>query len=236
MKTLVIPDVHLKPWMFERASELMKENQISQAVCLMDIPDDWEQQFNLDLYAQTFDAALAFAAGHGNTLWCYGNHDLCYLWDRRESGYSPMAQLTVCEKLRKLRESLPDDTQLAYIHRIDNVLFSHGGLDDWFVKQYVPSKYYNNVDAVIGAVNELGARELWTNRSPIWLRPQIEGIKLYKPRKMKQVVGHTPMEKITKVNNLISCDVFSTYRDGTPIGTQELLIVDTVTGEYRGVK
>ena len=44
MKTLVIPDVHLKPWMFERASELMKDNQISQAVCLMDIPDDWEQQ------------------------------------------------------------------------------------------------------------------------------------------------------------------------------------------------
>ena len=28
MKVLVIPDIHLKPWMFRRASELMKENLV----------------------------------------------------------------------------------------------------------------------------------------------------------------------------------------------------------------
>ena len=49
MNVLVIPDVHLKPWMFERA------------VCLMDIPDDWNQEYNLELYWDTFDAAVAFA-------------------------------------------------------------------------------------------------------------------------------------------------------------------------------
>ena len=53
MKVLVIPDVHLKPWMFQRASELMKEIKADRAVCLMDIADDWRQQFNLDLYIQT---------------------------------------------------------------------------------------------------------------------------------------------------------------------------------------
>ena len=221
MKTLVIPDVHLKPWMFQRASELMKENQITQAVCLMDIPDDWNQQFNLDLYVQTFDAAFSFADEHKNTLWCYGNHDLCYLWDQRESGYSPMAQLTVCEKLRKLRESLPNDNQLAYIHRIDNVLFSHGGLSDSFVKQFVPSKFYNDIDSVVKKVNELGARELWTDNSPIWCRPQYGEKRMYKPRKLMQVVGHTPMKKITKQRNVISCDVFSTYSNGETIGRQE---------------
>ena len=52
MKALVIPDVHLKPWMFERAMELMKERVADQAVCLMDIPDDWGQESNLDLYIQ----------------------------------------------------------------------------------------------------------------------------------------------------------------------------------------
>ena len=46
MKVLVIPDVHLKPWMFQRASELMKEIKPDRAVCLMDIADDWRQQFN----------------------------------------------------------------------------------------------------------------------------------------------------------------------------------------------
>ena len=47
-----------------------------------------------------------------------------------------------------------------------------------------------------------------------------------------QVVGHTPMETITKKKNVISCDVFSTYRDGKPIGTEEFLLLDTITWDY----
>ena len=100
MKVLVIPDVHLKPWMFQRASELMKETESDRAVCLMDIADDWRQQFNLDLYIQTYEAAIDFAKEYPDTLWCYGNHDVCYLWNQRETGYSKIAPWTVCEKLR----------------------------------------------------------------------------------------------------------------------------------------
>ena len=81
MKVLVIPDVHLKPWMFQRASELMKEIKADREVCLMDIADDWRKQFNLDLYVQTYDATIAFAKEYPETLWCYGNHDICYLWN-----------------------------------------------------------------------------------------------------------------------------------------------------------
>ena len=92
MKVLIIPDVHLKPWIFSRASELIKEKAADLAICLMDIPDDWNQQFNIDLYIQTFDAAIAFAKEHPETLWCYGNHDVCYLWNQRETGYSAIAQ------------------------------------------------------------------------------------------------------------------------------------------------
>ena len=54
MKVQVIPDVHLKPWMFERAAGMMKTGTADKAVCLMDIPDEWNQQLNLDLYMQTF--------------------------------------------------------------------------------------------------------------------------------------------------------------------------------------
>lgn len=61
MKVLVIPDVHLKSWMFERAEEIMKKGMAERAVCLMDIPDDWNQEYNLELYRDTFDAAIAFA-------------------------------------------------------------------------------------------------------------------------------------------------------------------------------
>ena len=236
MKVLIIPDVHLKPWIFSRASDLMKEKAADQAVCLMDIPDDWNQQFNIDLYIQTFDSAIAFAKAFPDTLWCYGNHDVCYPWNQRETGYSAIAQWTVCEKLRVLQETLLDDRQLQYLHRVDNVLFSHGGLADEFVRRYVPARLYNDVDAVVNAVNDLAPDMIWQDLSPIWFRPQNHTGRMYKPRKILQVVGHTPVEQIEKSGNVISCDVFSTYRDGSPIGTQEFLLLDTESWEYRGIK
>ena len=42
MKILVIPDVHLKPQMFKQATALMHQGIADRAVCLMDIPDDWD--------------------------------------------------------------------------------------------------------------------------------------------------------------------------------------------------
>lgn len=233
MKVLVIPDVHLKPWMFDRASEIIKEKNIDRAVCLMDIADDWMQQYNLDIYMETYERTINFAREFPETLWCYGNHDVCYQWNMRETGYSPIAAYTVNEKLRKLRESLPEDSQIGFIHRIDNVLFMHGGLSDYFVKAYVPAKYYNDVDKVIEIINGFSYPELWNDISPLWCRPQYDGVRLYKPRKLLQVVGHTPVKEITRMGNLISCDVFSTDRDRKPIGTQEFLVIDTETWEYK---
>ena len=37
MKVLVIPDVHLKPWMFRSADRLMEKNIVDRVVCLMDL-------------------------------------------------------------------------------------------------------------------------------------------------------------------------------------------------------
>ena len=236
MKVLVIPDVHLKPCIFDRASELMKNNAADLAVCLMDIADDWRQQFNLDLYIQTYDAAIRFAVDFPGTLWCYGNHDVCYLWNQRETGYSKIAPWTVCEKLRVLRESLPDEKQLTFIHRIDNVLFSHGGLAEAFVRRYVPSEQRDDVDAVVSMINGFGLGEMWEDLSPIWYRPQYHAGRMYKSRELLQVVGHTPVEAIAKSGSLISCDVFSTYRDGTPIGTQEFPVIDTLTWDCSGIR
>ena len=236
MKVLVIPDVHLKPHIFEWATELMRKKIADQAVCLMDIADDWNQQFNIDLYNKTYDVAIAFAKEFPDTLWCYGNHDLCYLWDRRESGFSLLAQWTVCEKLRLLREAMPDDRQLAYLHKIDTVIFSHGGLADAFVRNRVPAKLYDDSDAVLNTINRFGPEEMWQDLSPIWFRPQYHERKLYKSEKYLQVVGHTPIKQIEKNGNLISCDVFSTYRNGSPIGTQEFLLIDTITWEYQNIK
>ena len=71
MKVLVIPDVHLKPWLFDRASEILNMKKADRAVCLMDIADDWNKQFQTELYRETYDRAVKFAQDHPDTLWCY---------------------------------------------------------------------------------------------------------------------------------------------------------------------
>ena len=61
MKVLVIPDVHLKPVMFQQATVLMRRGIAERAVCLMDIPDDWGKEYEVELYENTYDEAINFA-------------------------------------------------------------------------------------------------------------------------------------------------------------------------------
>ena len=231
MKVLVIPDVHLKPWIFSQAAKLMKDGAADRAVCLMDIADDWNKEYDLTSYEQTYDAAISFAREFPDTLWCYGNHDVCYVWNQRESGYSPAAAYTVCRKIHELHASLRHRDQMAYLHRIDNVLFSHGGLADSFVKRYVPEEGYHDVDAVIRTVNGFGMEKMWQGNSPIWYRPQYRADPMYREEDLLQVVGHTPVNRIERYGSVISCDVFSTFQNGEPIGTQVFPVIDTEKGE-----
>jgi len=236
MRVLVIPDVHLKPDMFRHAAEMMRKGLAHRAVCLMDLADDWNQEFNVALYEETYAEAIRFAKEFPKTVWCWGNHDLSYPWHRLESGYSSAASYTVQKKILDLKEALPEGNQPRYVHRIDNVLFSHGGVCDYFVNEYVPKECYNDIDRVVEEINKLGPAEMWNDASPIWLRPQYGGVKMYRVDKLLQVVGHTPMKAITKEGNVISTDTFSAYRDGTPIGNEEFLLIETISGGYFGVK
>lgn len=235
MKVLIIPDVHLKPWMFERATEIMKKSVADKVVCLMDIADDWGKEFEFELYENSYNAAIEFAKEYPDSLWCYGNHDLSYVWDMPETGYSPMMGSIVKRRLAILEETLLDKGQLAYLHRIDDVVFCHGGLTDYFVRLYTKASQYNNIDDVIKTINSLGEREIWEDASPVWYRPQHYNGKMYKPRKLLQVVGHTPVEKTLKQKNVISTDTFSTYFD-EPIGVQMFSIIDTKTWETECIK
>lgn len=181
MRVLVIPDVHLKPWIFERAADALKKAAADRAVCLMDIPDDWNQEYNLDLYSQTFDAAIDFAEACPDTLWCWGNHDLSYVWGMMETGFSWFAQSTAASKLAKLQMALPNIDQLGYLHRIDNVLFCHGGLTEAFVRKYAKPDEYDDLDAVVHTINRLDCEDMWNDDSPIWFRPQYHrDTKMYK--------------------------------------------------------
>lgn len=116
MRFLVIPDCHLKPWMFEDATAIMNSGKADNAVCLMDIPDDFGKD-DPDLYKKAYDAAIRFAERFPQSLWCYGNHDLSYVWNKPETGFNPAVRMLVREKLEELERTLSSPSQLAYIFR-----------------------------------------------------------------------------------------------------------------------
>ena len=239
MKILVIPDVHLKPWMFEEAAAIMRKGTAEKAVSLGDLPDDWGCQNIPGIYKETFDAAKKFKEEFPDTLWCIGNHDVSYIWDYAESGMAyGLAKIAAKEGILSLWTSIPDQN-LAYVHRIDNVLFSHGGVSKQFVQEYVPEEERDNSDKVIAAINSMTGQQLWQDNSPIWLRPRYLYddfyTPMYKPDQFFQVTGHTPKQTIIQEENVLSCDVFSTYPDGTPFGTQEFCLIDTETWQWKPV-
>ena len=229
MKILVIPDVHLKPRIFDRAMEIMENSDCVRAVCVGDIADDWGLQRDVELYEKTMKKAVEFAKKYPDTLWCYGNHDLAYLWDKYDHpGFSVYAKDTVCEYFNILDETV----DLAIMHRVDNVLFSHAGLTKEFVDYYL-AEYRDDVDALVDAVNGMDEAALWDDISPLWARPQYNYVDgdMYPPEYF-QVVGHTPVRSIINQGDLLTVDVFSTDRMGRPIGTEDFCRVDTVTKEW----
>lgn len=144
MKVLVIPDCHLKPWMFAQANTIMKKGIADKAVCLMDLADDFGVHDDAQ-YLETYETAIAFAKEHPDTLWCYGNHDLSYIWGKPETGYHPEKRGLVCQEIKKLTNTLPKKSQLAYIHKIDKTLFMHGGLANLFIQLRVAPQNRKNV-------------------------------------------------------------------------------------------
>ncbi len=227
-KVFIIPDVHLKPWMFKEADKLIIKGKFDAVVMLGDLVDDWYQEKNIDLYNETFNAAISFVTKHRDTLWCYGNHDVSYLWEAKESGYSYYAQDTVVDRIQDLKDVLPPENS-GFIHRIDNVLFSHAGLTESFVYRCF-GEGKHDLDSIIWKINEMGEFELWQDDSPIWARPQYSEMKLYRAG-ILQVVGHTPVTEPLYEEDLVTLDNFSTYRNGNPIGNERFVWIDTVKAE-----
>lgn len=231
-KVLVIPDVHLKPDMYEKASEILDLKAADFALSLGDICDDWGQEYNSELYYKTLEAAGKFAQKYPKTLWCWGNHDLSYLWRKAESGYSFFLSGLIWELLRDWRAAVGDENKIAYVHRIDNVIFSHGGLAYSFVERWVDRELWEDPEKVKEQINEFSSDRIWTHDSPIWLRPQNKNVKMY-PEGYLQVVGHTPVAKPYLENHVLNTDTFSTMPDGSAIGDRRFIVVDTEEQSWR---
>lgn len=228
-----MPDVHLKPWMFDKAKEIIEKNDFDRVVLLGDLVDDWDQENNLELYKKTLNRTIEFIKDYPDTLYCFGNHDVSYLWQALESGYSAYARDIVVEGINNLIYTLPAENS-GFIHRIDNTLFSHAGLTEHFVIRQFGYEEKLDIDFMIEKINRMGKDELWRDDSPIWARPQFNDMRMY-PDDMLQVVGHTPVKQVLSEGKVLTLDNFSTYGDGSPIGDERFVSVDTVKMEYEYV-
>jgi len=231
-RVLVIPDVHLKPWIFDEAEKVDKSSY-EDIVVLGDLVDDWGKGNDIDAYEETLKRAAEFGKEHGESLWCYGNHDVSYLWDAMESGYSVQARITVIEGITKLERILGD--RYKFVHRIDNVLFSHAGVTEAFVR-YSCGYHVKEIEDILAKINRMGKQELWRDSSPIWARPQADFYRMFRDDLLYQVVGHTPVEEPLDACGVLTLDLFSTYSNGNPFGNQKLYIVDTLTRKFEEAK
>lgn len=235
MRVLVIPDVHLKPYIFDMADSI-PSTEYDAIVCLGDIPDDWRA--SIGDYERTYERALKFADQHREGIyWCYGNHDISYIYasngrEFHESGFNDEAAIITDIFLKSLKLILGN--RLAVIHKIDNVLFSHAGLSVSFVEDYLHYSVEDDIDKMLEITNRFvepsGIWMLWNDCSPLWVRPQHGFVDLLEP--YLHVVGHTPVVSAQRVGNVLSLDTFSTYNDGSNIGDAKLCIVDTKEMDY----
>lgn len=232
MRLLVIPDVHLKPHVFDAADSVLAAGAADAAVMLGDLVDDWGCGQDVALYERTLARAARFVREHPDTHVCLGNHDYSYLFGMPESGYSDVAKDVAASGLRALADELPPDRQPRVAWLVDGVLFCHGGLSRLFAAMHSPDA--GDAVATVEAVNACGPSELWDDVSPLWLRPQSvpDGLlaqAMYGHGRILQVVGHTPVTTVGRRGWVVSCDTFSTYRDGRPIGDGSLAVIDTLT-------
>ena len=67
MRLLVIPDVHLKPHVFDAADSVLAAGAADAAVMLGDLVDDWGHGQDVELYERTLARAARFVREHPDT-------------------------------------------------------------------------------------------------------------------------------------------------------------------------
>ena len=68
MRVLVIPDIHLKPWIFDRTEKILRDGKADRAVCLMDMPDDGQSHLLRTIRILSGVTVIMMSATRGEDL------------------------------------------------------------------------------------------------------------------------------------------------------------------------
>lgn len=226
MQILIIPDVHLKPYIFDAAEILVNKYHFDKIIFIGDLVDDWHKSGNILLVKETIDRAIKFKKDHPNTLFCYGNHETGYLTDIHCDGNNSYHYIDIREMLIKYEKEV--EPCIAY--QFDNVIFCHGGI----VNRKETDKGYEAFKEMLNELKTTGYYNygLYGNMhnqydSVLWARPD-SWINYYN---CPQVIGHSPVKKICEIKPQVwDVDVFSTDRDtGESLSKRAFMSIDTET-------
>lgn len=222
MRILVCGDMHCKPYYFRRALEATKWDLF---VFLGDACDNFgaTQEDNIEIINLMIETKKKYGE---KFIWLLGNHDWGYYDDTINMTGHIKANSAAIHYLLKDNIDLWD---LFYAK--DKYIFSHAGISVDFLNETrdIPYKELKERIGYNNPVNNVGYACGGTSSTPslIWARPE-EVRELPDAFNNVQIIGHTPVERITlEPNGLIVCDTFSQYSNGSFIGDQSLLLIET---------
>lgn len=202
-KVLAVGDIHTKSWILLAVHKLI--DQYDHIVFVGDYADDWKAtpQDTID----TWRMLRMIMAGYPEKVTAVkGNHDYIYTHYTKSisSGYNKVTQMLLDSDVNNLKHWL---SALPITHEIDGVTYSHAGVtEEW----------------------KTNGGDLWSNESPIWIRPIVPNYSARRQYLPNQVFGHTPSETCWEVEPNVWCiDTFSTYPNGDEYGDHTVLeIID----------
>lgn len=220
VKTLIIPDIHLKTDKILDHARLVleKDKDIKQVIFLGDYFDDWGLDNSYSDYMKTIADLFEFSLEYP-CHFLIGNHDVPYLTGklRHYSSHNP----EIVEEVNIFLHAIKP--QVAIL--CNGYLLSHAGFINEPKKQdFKPLNI------------KLFEKYEQDEFSPLWIRPD----NLFLSSKLnKQIVGHTPVKHIKRHSlklgsnesnklaiDLLFTDVYSTTMVGEQIGESTLITLD----------
>lgn len=172
---------------------------------------DYFDSSHLDATTQinNFLDIVAYKKAHpSKVVLLFGNHDFHYLSIARQTGetYSGF-QAPYASRIGELIEENLKLLQMCY--REGDYLFSHAGVTHTWLNRagYMDGEADSFINALFKTHPQSFLFNGWDpygdniTQSPIWVRPASLKKNAYKHETIKQVVGHTRMEKITIIKN-----------------------------------
>lgn len=229
LKTLLIGDTHLmNRLILPRVSEAILKLQVNRIIMIGDYTDQWgattcEHWYKADLRF-LYKWKQEMKSQGIEVIMLAGNHDVPYMIDKQV--YYSVSNLIAFNWVKEMLYDL--ELQIAY--QLDDFLVSHAGytedyrLETWHLNT-LTHKHQDKL-AWLHAHVGLSRSGVYLTGSPIWADLKHDLSKFPHQEYSKQIVGHTPVEKITTNESIIGIDTFSLTTNYRPIGNGDMLLYE----------